>query len=97
MLFCYTKKMLIDLTNFKNKLFMKKLSLLSVAALIVATSFTSCKKDYTCTCTTSGTGISASSSTVINDTKANAEETCDKGDATTTSGSITITTACEIK
>jgi len=29
---------------------MKKLSLLSVAALFIATSFTSCKKDYTCAC-----------------------------------------------
>jgi hypothetical protein len=29
---------------------MKKLSLLSIAALFVATSFTSCKKDYTCSC-----------------------------------------------
>jgi hypothetical protein len=30
---------------------MKKLSLLSIAALFVATTFTSCKKDYTCECT----------------------------------------------
>jgi hypothetical protein len=76
---------------------MKKLSLLSIAALFVATSFTSCKKDYTCTCTSSGSGITASASTVINDTKANAEETCNKGDATTSSGGFTVTTACEIK
>jgi hypothetical protein len=34
---------------------MKKLAILSIA--FVAVSFASCKKDYTCTCTSSGTTI----------------------------------------
>ena len=52
---------------------MKKVLLLA----IVATAFgmTSCKKDYTCTCTTNG----ISASVTIKDTKSKAREECEKG------------------
>lgn len=57
----------------------------AVALLALA----SCKKDYTCECETLG----VKSTTVINDTKSNAKETCESG-----SGSILgITTTCTIK
>jgi hypothetical protein len=50
---------------------MKKLALVAVAALMIA-GMTSCKKDYTCTCTVSGT----SSATTIHDTKSKATDAC---------------------
>lgn len=57
----------------------------------------SCKKDYTCTCTTSVGGVSTSASTTINDTKKNATEACDAGDATSTTLGISATVDCEIQ
>jgi hypothetical protein len=72
---------------------MKKL-VLSIAALaLVATTMTSCKKDYTCECTTTALGVTVSESITINDTKKNATETCDKGDAS----AFGVETACSIK
>ena len=41
---CFFKNNAIRSTVFKNKLFMDKLSLLSISALFVATSYNSCKK-----------------------------------------------------
>lgn len=52
---------------------MKKLTL-SVLAL-VAISFASCKKDYTCVCNWKGTTVEASRTT-INDTKDKANSAC---------------------
>ncbi|MCG8576274.1 MAG: hypothetical protein MI810_15400 [Flavobacteriales bacterium] len=75
---------------------MKRIILSSFIALGVL-AFTSCKKDYTCECTTTTAGVSATASTTITDTKKNATESCDAGDATTTVGGITATTECEIK
>jgi Ni/Co efflux regulator RcnB len=81
-----------NLLTFKNKT-MKKL-VLSIAALaLVATTMTSCKKDYTCECTATVLGMTATTSTTINDTKKNATETCDKGDATTVGAEV----SCSIK
>lgn len=75
---------------------MKKL--FTIAALVFAVSaMTSCKKDYTCECKVTTAGITATSSSTINDTKANAEEACDKGDATTTVGGVSSTSECSIK
>jgi Ni/Co efflux regulator RcnB len=72
---------------------MKKL-VLSIAALaLVATTMTSCKKDYTCECTTTALGITVSEEKTINDTKKNAEAECDKGDLNVSG----ITTSCSIK
>ncbi len=52
---------------------MKKLTL-SVLAL-VAISFASCKKDYTCVCNYKGTNVEYSRTT-IKDTKDNAKSSC---------------------
>lgn len=58
---------------------MKKITLLAVA--FVAISFASCKKNQTCTCTTTYGGTSVSSSATIKDTKKKAKEACEKGSA----------------
>ncbi|MFT5859735.1 MAG: hypothetical protein ACI865_001839 [Flavobacteriaceae bacterium] len=69
-----------------------------VVATFAAFGLISCKKDYTCTCTTTSGGQSGtSSSTTINDTKKNAEELCDEDDATVTWGGSTAITDCEIQ
>jgi hypothetical protein len=52
---------------------MKKLVLLSFALMTSAVVFTSCKKDYTCTCTDSS-GFSAS--VTIHTTKKKATDAC---------------------
>jgi Ni/Co efflux regulator RcnB len=72
---------------------MKKL-LLSIAAFaLVATTMTSCKKEYTCECTVSGGGFSATASGTIKDTKKNAKEECEKENGTVSG----VTTSCKIK
>ena len=74
---------------------MKKLLLV---AAVAAFTMTSCKKDYTCECTTSvsilGVTTSATASTTIKDTKKKAKETCEKGTVSNSAGS---TTTCKIK
>jgi hypothetical protein len=52
---------------------MKKLTLSALA--LVAISFASCKKDYTCVCNYKGSNVESSRST-IKDTKDNAKSTC---------------------
>jgi len=58
---------------------MKNLFILTVFALIA---LTSCKKDYTCTCTVDFMGQPISTSTTINATKADAEKACEAGNTT---------------
>lgn len=73
---------------------MKKLVLL---AAIVSVGFVSCKKDYTCSCTTTSGGASATATTTIKDTKKNATESCENGTSTSSAGGVTATTTCTIK
>lgn len=65
---------------------MKKITLL--AAVVVAFTFASCKKDYTCECTFSGNGLSGTASTTIKDTKKKAKDACEKDNTTGVSCSI---------
>ena len=54
---------------------MKKLFPLAIIA--VALTFTSCKKNYTCTCTETATGMTPITvSSTIKDTKSNAKSKC---------------------
>lgn len=53
---------------------MKKVILFAAAGLFV---LASCKKDYTCECTSTNGGATATASTTINDTKKNAEQECE--------------------
>jgi hypothetical protein len=55
---------------------MKKV--LFVAALGMLT-LASCKKDYTCECTTSYGGLSSTATTTINATKKDAKTACENG------------------
>ena len=66
---------------------MKKAFTLIAGIAFVAVLFTSCKKDYTCTCTITG-GVS--SSTTINASKKDATTACEAG---TIAGIVT----CAIK
>ena len=56
----------------------KRLALLSGIAFILALGVTSCKKDYTCTCTVkdSSGNVLSTSSVTINDTKSKATTAC---------------------
>ena len=79
---------------------MKKLLILSAVA---ALSFTACKKDRDCVCTTSSTasGSTASTSTVtlVGVTKSTAKKACASGKWESTSGGTTVTNtqSCELK
>ncbi|MES2285590.1 MAG: hypothetical protein V4547_07870 [Bacteroidota bacterium] len=75
---------------------MKKLLL--CVAVISAFSFASCKKDRTCTCTsthTDGTPASTSVFTAIDAKKSDAKKRCI--DRTEVNGTDTETTTCELK
>jgi hypothetical protein len=69
---------------------MKKVTFIAIAAFFTL-SLASCKKDWTCKCTTTVAGVSASAETTINATKKDAEDACN---ATATAGGAT--TSCEI-
>jgi hypothetical protein len=67
------------LLKLKTYYYMKKLSLLAIAALFVATSFTSCKKDYTCVCSAGSNGavsVDASQVEYKKVKKSDAEDSC---------------------
>jgi hypothetical protein len=51
----------------------KGLFIAAIASLL----FASCKKNYTCTCTYTGTSQQGSISTTLHDTKSGAKATCD--------------------
>ncbi len=73
---------------------MKKVLLI---AAVAGMAMVSCKKDYTCECTTKDNGtVMGTSSVTIKDTKKNADEAC-SGKASTTGGGTTISTECAIK
>ena len=69
---------------------MKKVLLLGAFAII---GLASCKKDYTCECTSEANGISATASTTIKDTKKKAKEACESKSVSTGSS----TSSCKIK
>lgn len=68
---------------------MKKVLL--VAAVVVV-GLASCKKDYTCTCTTTGNGVTASVSSTTKATKKDAKSSCESGSKTANG----YTTTCSI-
>ncbi len=64
------------------------------ALLVVAATFTSCKKEYSCECTTKdGSTVVSTATTTIKDTKSKAEDACNGLENTVG----TLTTTCEIK
>ena len=79
---------------------MKKTGLIAALALATIFALSSCKKDYTCTCTikttVSGTTTTTTTSGTINASKSDAKDACNQGDGTETFYSETIVTDCEI-
>lgn len=67
---------------------MKKIILLCGLTLLT---LASCKKDWTCTCTSSAGG--SSSTTIADKTKSDAKADCDGGDAS----ALGVTVDCELK
>lgn len=65
--------------------------------VLFATSFTSCKKDYNCTCTT-GTGTTATSYSMIleNYKKKDAVAACRAKGGNSSAGSVTVSRVCSI-
>lgn len=61
---------------------MKKLSVLLAGLALVAFTFTSCKKEWDCTCTFSGDGVTLAPVTTTSTkmSKGDAEEWCNTGD-----------------
>lgn len=72
------------------------LSALAVACLGIV----SCKKEYTCNCTTVDTdpnfSLSGTSSITFTAKKKDAEAICSANESTVTSGAYSITTTCEL-
>jgi hypothetical protein len=68
----------VSLTHTNKIMFMKKILLFAVIA-VVGASFASCKKDYTCTCTIKETGSpdQTVSATIKNVTKSDAKKSCE--------------------
>lgn len=57
----------------------------------------SCKKDYTCECTSSVGGVSTGTSSItINDTKKKAKDACEATGASASIGGVTSSTTCEL-
>ena len=75
---------------------MKKIILFAAFALVGST-FTSCKKDYTCTCVTKVTGYPDQTTTLtIKDvSKSDAKKSCDAS-ASSTSGGTTGSITCSL-
>lgn len=77
---------------------MKKFLLVAVAAGF-ALSFGSCKKDYTCTCTTTATGSTTGVTQAISipkTTKKKATDACDAMKSSSTVNGSGITTDCHL-
>jgi len=68
---------------------MKKIAPIALIALFGALSLTSCKKDYTCECSSGGVVIGTST---IHTTKSKAKDACNQS---ASSGGVTVT--CTLK
>ena len=74
----------------------KTLVILGIVAFMGG--MTSCKKDYTCTCTVSdNTGVTAATTatrTIENSSKKDAKDACEAGSSSVTTGTVTVTSKC---
>ncbi len=77
---------------------MKKISsFIALTLFAITIAFTSCKKDYTCECTTTVGSSSTTQTTTITDIRSDAKAECNDKDQSTTVGGITTTVDCDIK
>jgi hypothetical protein len=75
---------------------MKKIIGITAFTVLGMVALSSCKKDYTCTCTTDTMGVTSSASTTINATKSDAKEACEAGSTSSNVLGITSTSVCSI-
>ncbi len=68
-----------------------------VLAGVAMLALASCKKEYTCECTTTSAIGTISATTTIKDTKNNATEACEAGSSSTNVGGMQTTVTCKIK
>jgi hypothetical protein len=73
---------------------MKKALLIAAVAGFV---MTSCKKDYTCECTSTVGTITSTASTTINGKKDDVKTACEAGNSSASVGGVTSSVKCEIK
>jgi hypothetical protein len=87
---------------FEKKFIMKKLFFFALVICAISV-FTSCKKDYTCSCVVStydsddNSTETITQSVTLNDTKKKAKDACNVKSATQTMGTITQTVTCTLK
>jgi branched-subunit amino acid transport protein AzlD len=86
--------------NLKKQNFMKKLFPI-MAIAVVGILFTSCKKDYTCTCTeTDNSSTPATTATVTfslgKQTKSKATDMCNAEQTTVTGGGLSMSVTCHL-
>jgi len=75
---------------------MKTLKFLGAVAIVASFAFTSCKKDYTCTCTTTLGGISSTKTyDLTNQTHVDANDACERYESDM-NGSGPTTTTCHL-
>jgi len=75
---------------------MKKVTLLVAGIALFA--MASCKKDYTCECTSNTNGVEADAASItIKETKKKAKVACEATSGSATVGSTTIKTTCKLK
>lgn len=68
------------------------------AVAVIALMFTSCKKEYTCNCTTTFTGSAPVSSSMKTEklSKKDAKAQCEKPNGTTTISGVSATVSCKL-
>lgn len=61
--------------------------------------FTSCKKYYTCECTSTANGVSSTASSTSEEkmSKSDAKEECEAGNSSASAGGSTASVSCELK
>ncbi len=78
---------------------MKKITL--ILALLALVSFSSCRKNRTCTCVTTNSGVinakTSQDHILENVNKTEGEEECDKLDSEWTQSGLTTTVACSLQ
>ncbi len=77
---------------------MKKVITLVFYSLLIISTFTSCKKEYTCECITTVGGLEVgTSSSTIKDTEKKAKDQCESNSSSVSVNGITSTTSCSLK
>ena len=79
------------------KYFMKKIA--SILALASVVAFSSCKKTWTCECTTTTNGVSntVSATSPTKMTKKDAKKSCENGNTSYSVGGVTASVTCKLK